>query len=119
MLLFHPFGLPPESKRGGKLVLQKYGKGTPSKYGVVGGSYLDVQTEARNFCIEPVQNRTGSGRNPRANPGSWILFCPFGATTPLKSPKSLPCLGPNMRKKCEKKTYTCERFGRSNSAPIA
>ena len=38
----------------------------------------------------------------RANAGSWIFFCPFGAGTPQKSPKSLPYLGPpNMRKKCE------------------
>ena len=28
MLLFHPFGLPPESKRGGKLVLQDFCDGT-------------------------------------------------------------------------------------------
>ena len=45
--------------------------------------------------------RMGSAGLRRANARSWIFLCPFGATTPQKSPKSLPCSGPNMRKKCE------------------
>lgn len=45
---------------GDKVVLQKYGKGTSSKYGMVGGSYLDVQTNADNFCLEPGHDLTGA-----------------------------------------------------------
>ena len=46
--------------RGDKIKLQPYGKGTPSKYGAVGGSYLDVQTNASNFCLEPAHDKTGA-----------------------------------------------------------
>jgi len=45
---------------GDKVVLQKYGKGTPNKFGMVGGSYLDVQTEATDFCLEPGHNLNGA-----------------------------------------------------------
>lgn len=45
---------------GDKVVLQKYGKGTPGRYGMTGGSYLDVQTNPDNFCMEPARDPTGA-----------------------------------------------------------
>lgn len=42
---------------GDKVILQKYGKGTPSKYGVVGGSYFDAQTAAESFRENPSRRR--------------------------------------------------------------
>eukprot|EP00038_Savillea_parva_P008384 m.176574 g.176574 ORF g.176574 m.176574 type:complete len:812 (-) comp14199_c0_seq1:171-2606(-) len=45
---------------GDKVVLQPWGQGTPGKYGMTGGSYLDVQTNADNFCMEPGHDLTGA-----------------------------------------------------------
>ena len=45
---------------GDKVLLQKYGKGQSNKYGVVGGSYLDVQTNADNFCMEATKDPEGN-----------------------------------------------------------
>ena len=43
-----------------KVVLQKYAKkGAPNKFGIVGGSYLDVQTNASNFCMEVAKTLSG------------------------------------------------------------
>ena len=55
--------------KGDKVVLQKYGKGTYVAHGklVTGGSYLDVQTNANNFCMEPAKTPAGE------------LYCPTWA----------------------------------------
>ena len=45
--------------RNDKVVLQKWAPSTPSPYGVVGGSYLDVQTDAANFCMESAKTPDG------------------------------------------------------------
>ena len=46
---------------GDKVVLQKYGKSTSEgKYGVTGGSYLDVQTDAESFCMEAAKLPNGT-----------------------------------------------------------
>ena len=39
---------------------QKYGVGQSGRYGMTGGSYLDVQTDAANFCMEPAKTPNGS-----------------------------------------------------------
>lgn len=69
---------------GDKVVLQKYGKGQPNRYGMVGGSYFDVQTNADNFCMEAETDRTtgqrycplwagGNGKPTNASlDGGWI-----------------------------------------------
>ena len=47
---------------GDKVVLQPYGVGQSGRYGITGGSYLDVQTNADNFCIEGATNSTTKER---------------------------------------------------------
>ena len=65
---------------GDKVVLQKYGLGQKGKYGMTGGSYLDVQTDAANFCMEPVKAPDGSVYCPTWAGGSGK---PIGANTTL------------------------------------
>lgn len=45
---------------GDKVLVQKYGKGQSGRYGVTGGSYLDVQTNADNFCMEATKDSNGN-----------------------------------------------------------
>ena len=91
---------------------------------------IDINTNLREFALwilpsswlSRVRTRprvdeneaiTGASPGPhRANSRSWISFCPFGAGTPLIH-------GFLLGKQCAFIPYTCGRFGRSNSAPIA
>ena len=55
---------------GDKVVLQKWGKGTPNKFGTVGGSYLDVQTDPAAFCMETARTADGERYCPTWAGGS-------------------------------------------------
>lgn len=69
---------------GEKVLLQPYAKGQSGRYGMTGGSYIDVQTDADNFCMEGAYNSTtqtkycptwagGSGKPTNATlDGGWV-----------------------------------------------